>query len=71
LACLNFDKHQPIQIIFGRGITEKLSITRWLVFLSHLNNPSAKPEKTKKHENRIFHSNDELRLCLGSINHCL
>jgi len=56
VACCNFDEHQPILIIFDRGVAER-ALTNGAVF-SHptLLMSSALPGKTRKRKNRNLHA---------------
>jgi len=52
LACYNFDKHQPILIISGKNVTEKVRNQMMIYFPPHLTNVSALPGKTRKVQER-------------------
>jgi len=43
LTRYNLDTHNPITILFGRSVNEKLRNQRMLVFLPHLSSASALP----------------------------
>ena len=45
-TCYNLDIHDPITIIFGRSVTEKVEIRWCFVFPPHLSSASALPCKT-------------------------
>jgi len=54
VACYNFDIHEPILIIFGRCVTEKVRNDA-LFFPSHLTSASALPGETGNRETASFH----------------
>jgi len=63
LACYNFDVHQPLLIIFGRNVATKVRSQMVLYFSIHLTIASELPDKTRKHDNRIFSLRNVLLLC--------
>jgi len=41
LSCYNFDANEPVLIIFGRNISEKVSNQKMLIFPPHIASASA------------------------------
>ena len=57
LACYNFDAHEWILIFFGRNVTDKVSNQKTLYYATSYNVCFCTSwQKTRKHENYIFHS---------------
>jgi len=56
LACYNFDADEWILIFFDRNVTDKVGNQKTLYMPPQITCASALPDKTRKHENHIFHS---------------
>jgi len=54
LSCYNFDVHEPILIIIGKNVNEKVSNQNVFIVPPHLTSACALPGETQKHRNRIF-----------------
>jgi len=56
LTCYHFDKHDPIMIVFGKNVTEKVRNQRCVVFPHHLSSASAVPcERGNPEESVLVH----------------